>query len=251
VDLEIGRVLQQVVDRGLHRELGFASIERYVTERLDLSPRTARRLIRLARAERRAPAVASAFRAGRITLLQAEALLRGGSVAFAERVTLRRLEDEVPRRRVEFQAPAEVAALFLAQVAAYGLEAMIDHAIASWLEAGRGFRDYADFERDGWRCTVPACSARRNLESPHPVPLCRRAGRAVEPDHALRVSPRAGRTRGSGRNPGARPTSCATGSASGYFDRGTASWAPSADRRSPRYAARKREVSLESSSVGA
>jgi hypothetical protein len=28
-------------------------------------------------------------------------------------------------------------------------------------------RDYADFGRDGFRCTVPACSARRNLHSHH------------------------------------------------------------------------------------
>ena len=67
---------------------------------LDLSPRTARRLVRLARAEHAAPEVASAFREGRITLLQAEVLLRGGSaeacvkLEMALQVTLRRLEEE-------------------------------------------------------------------------------------------------------------------------------------------------------------
>jgi hypothetical protein len=60
-----------------------------------------------------------------------------------------------------------VAALLLGLVRAVGLEAMLDHALATWLEAGRAFRDYADFERDGYRCTVPACSARRNLQSHH------------------------------------------------------------------------------------
>ncbi|NIQ88841.1 MAG: hypothetical protein GWN93_07040, partial [Deltaproteobacteria bacterium] len=49
VDFEIGRILRQVVERKLYRELGFESFERYVEERLDLSPRTARRLVRLAR----------------------------------------------------------------------------------------------------------------------------------------------------------------------------------------------------------
>jgi hypothetical protein len=44
---------------------------------------------------------------------------------------------------------------------------MLDHAIATWLEAGARFEDYADFERDGFRCTVPACTARRNLQSHH------------------------------------------------------------------------------------
>jgi hypothetical protein len=170
VDLEIGRVLKQVVDRNLYRELGFESFDRYVEERVDLSPRTARRLVRLARAEHTAEPVASAFREGRITLLQAEVLLRGphaGWLQEAHRITLRRLEDELPQRRVEFSAPTEVAALFCALADDVGLEAMLDHAIATWLQAGRAFRDYADFERDGFRCTVPACSARRNLHSHH------------------------------------------------------------------------------------
>jgi hypothetical protein len=44
---------------------------------------------------------------------------------------------------------------------------MLDHAIATWLEAGEQFDDYADFTRDGFRCTVPGCTARRNLQSHH------------------------------------------------------------------------------------
>ena len=40
--------------------------------------------------------------------------------------------------------PREVAALFEALVAHVGLEAMLDHAIATWLEAGEQFEDYAD-----------------------------------------------------------------------------------------------------------
>jgi len=170
VDFEIGRILRQVLERKLYRELGVESFERYVQERLDLSPRTARRLVRLARAEHGAPEVANAFREGRITLLQAEVLLRGGSpeaVETALRVTLRRLEDEVLPRRVAFWAPREVAALFEMLVSRVGLETMLDHAIATWLEAGAQFDDYADFERDGFRCTVPACTARRNLQSHH------------------------------------------------------------------------------------
>jgi hypothetical protein len=170
VDFEIGRILRQVVERKLYRELGFESFERYVQERLDLSPRTARRLVRLARAEHGAPALASAFREGRITLLQAEVLLRGEkpeALEMALRVTLRRLEDEVLPRRVAFWAPREVAALFEALVARVGLEAMLDHAIATWLEVGAQFDDYADFTRDGFRCTVPGCTARRNLQSHH------------------------------------------------------------------------------------
>jgi hypothetical protein len=46
---------------------------------------------------------------------------------------------------------------------------MLDHAIASWLEQGAAFDDYADFTRDGFRCTAPGCTARRNLQSHHIV----------------------------------------------------------------------------------
>jgi hypothetical protein len=169
VDLEIGRILRQILDRRLHRELGFRDFDQYVRERLDLSPRTARRLVRIARAEWTAPELAIAFREGRITLLQAEAVLAGaGRVADARRVTLRKLREALPPP-VAFWAPADVARLFLGLAARWGLEALLDHAIATWLRAGGRFRDYADFERDGWRCTVPACSARRNLQSHHIV----------------------------------------------------------------------------------
>jgi hypothetical protein len=46
----MGRILRQILERGLHHELGFGSFEDYVVGRLDLSPRTARRLVRLAQA---------------------------------------------------------------------------------------------------------------------------------------------------------------------------------------------------------
>ncbi|MDJ0865602.1 MAG: HNH endonuclease signature motif containing protein [Myxococcota bacterium] len=167
VDFEIGRVLRQVLERRLHRDLGFESFERYAVERLDLAGRTARRLVRIARAEHGRPEVASAFRSGRITMAQAEVLLSGGgALRLAAQVTLRRLRDEAPEA-LSFRAPSEVATLFRSLCARFGLEALLDHAISAWLAVGRGFRDYADFERDGWRCTAPACSARRNLQSHH------------------------------------------------------------------------------------
>jgi hypothetical protein len=61
-----------------------------------------------------------------------------------------------------------VAVLFLAMLIRAGsLEALVAHAIAAWAEAGSRFRDPADFERDGWRCTVPGCTARRHVHSHH------------------------------------------------------------------------------------
>ena len=105
VDLEMGRVLRQMVDRRLFTEIGFEGLERFAVERLDLSPRTARRLVALARAEHRAPAVAIAFREGRIQAFQAQAIARIATPATAEAWvlraegwTLRRLEDEVEAR---------------------------------------------------------------------------------------------------------------------------------------------------------
>jgi hypothetical protein len=127
VDLEIGRILRQVVTRALYGELGFERFEDYVAERLDLSPRTARRLVRLARAPE---PVATAFREGRITLLAAEAILRGAPLD--ETLTLRRLQEQV-RPEIDFWAPPDVARLFLAMVARVGLESLLDHAIATWL----------------------------------------------------------------------------------------------------------------------
>jgi hypothetical protein len=178
VDFEMGGILWEMQARGLFRELGFAGLERYATERLDLSASTARRLVALARAERWAPEVARAYRQGRIHAFQAQVLARVAApesarawVERARAVSLRRLEidaDAAPRDAIAFRAPPEVAELFLAMRARAGsLERLLAHVIGTWLEQGAQFEDYADFERDGWRCSVPGCTARRNLQSHH------------------------------------------------------------------------------------
>ena len=180
LDFETGRILRQVQQRRLFTELGCESFARYCVERLDLAPRTARRLVALARAEQRAPALATEFRQGRIHAFQAHALLRVADLENAQRwvkraqeVTLRRLEDEVDAdapvpRAIAFRSPPAVAELFLAMLARAGsIERLLAHAIATWVELGECFDDYADFERDEFRCTVPGCTARRNLQSHH------------------------------------------------------------------------------------
>jgi hypothetical protein len=152
----------------------------HCTERLDLAPRTARRLIAIARAEHRAPAVATAFRLGEIHGFQAQVVLRVADLESAERwvsrvrsVSLRRLEEDVEAHApqtgaIAFRAPAPVAERFLAMVARAGsIERLLAHAIVTWVQTGESFEDYADFERDGFRCTVPGCTARRNLQSHH------------------------------------------------------------------------------------
>ena len=91
-------------------------------------------------------------------------------VVRAQRVTLRRLEDDLaaePRTVLAFRAPPEVADLFLALVRRVGLARLLAHAITTWVALGKEFRDLPDFERDDYRCTVPGCTARRNLHSHH------------------------------------------------------------------------------------
>ncbi len=180
LDLETGRLLRQMTDRKLLAELGFPDLARYAAERLDVSPRTARRLVALARAEHRAPEVATAFRQGRIHAFQAHVLARVADLASArawvERaraVTFRRLEDDAEGAPPEpaaiaFPAPPEVAEFFLQMLARAGsLERLLSHAIRTWVEQGELFEDYADFERDGFRCTAPGCTGRNNLHSHH------------------------------------------------------------------------------------
>jgi hypothetical protein len=191
VDLEAGRILRQMCDRRLFAEVGFPGLARYAEERLDMSPRTARRLVAMARSEHRTPEVATAFRRGRLHGLHVQLLARvahaGNAHRWVERarqVTVRRLEEDVEARErgtaIAFRAPPEVAALFRAMLARAGsLERLLAHAIRTWVEAGARFRDYADFGRDGFRCTVPGCTARRNLHSHHV--RFRSAGGADEP----------------------------------------------------------------------
>ena len=77
---------------------------------------------------------------------------------------------------VRFRAPQTVAALFRGAVRAYtrpgeppwiGLERLLLHVRAEWLAQPR-HRDPI-FERDGWRCAVPACGARASLHDHHIV----------------------------------------------------------------------------------
>jgi len=77
---------------------------------------------------------------------------------------------------VTFFGPASVVGLFRAGVNALtapgepqwkGFERLLLHAIAEW-EAQPRHRDPI-FARDGWRCCVPGCTARRSLEDHHIV----------------------------------------------------------------------------------
>lgn len=73
-----------------------------------------------------------------------------------------------------FRGPESVVALCRAALHAFtprgappwqGLERLLLHAIGEWQRQPR-HRDPI-FERDGWRCAVPACSARSSLHDHH------------------------------------------------------------------------------------
>jgi hypothetical protein len=197
IDHDLARILRQVLERRLYRELGFTCFERYVEERVDISPRTARRWVRMARLGPAGSAVGSAFRDGILTPKQACLVSEAVSpaqqpeaIAFAQGVTLRRLEDvlgarDTARDTITFTAPPEAANVFLVALEAVRLHLeagkqkkpsatdalrwMLDHVIAAWEEQGAQFHDYADFVRDEFRCTTPGCTSRRNLQSHHVV----------------------------------------------------------------------------------
>ncbi len=83
--------------------------------------------------------------------------------------------------RLRVTAPTEVTRLFRAVLCSLrrvaeartghlpredeAFEAMLDHALHSW--GVRVPKRFAVFERDGWRCTVPGCTAQRNLHTHH------------------------------------------------------------------------------------
>lgn len=106
IELELGALLLAIRSRGCWRELGFASFDDYVTERLALSPRTARRLIRLRFASRRHRVLAAALSKGVVSPLAATMLERvldldldrpvaWAWIEYARRMPLQRLEDAI------------------------------------------------------------------------------------------------------------------------------------------------------------
>ena len=230
----IGPLLLAFADLRGPLQLGFRSLDAYARERLGMSPRKARALLRLERACALAPVLGDAWREGRLTGSKAQALvplvLEAASEPFhaawlerAAEVTVRRLEDDVEhalatgvldpsllpdlpehglwdgealvdpltlpegvqigaqdtaRRETDVwvaNVPADVAHLFRACLCSVArrlntspgraLEAMFDHAIASWwVPTPRAYRVFA---RDGFRCTVPGCTSQRNLHAHH------------------------------------------------------------------------------------
>jgi hypothetical protein len=100
----------------------------------------------------------------------------GASLDLGERQMCTRPAWEFPDADIAFSAPTSVVALFRTAILAFahprdslvgGLESLLLHAKAEW-ESQPRHRDPI-FARDGWRCTVPVCTARRNLHDHHLV----------------------------------------------------------------------------------
>ena len=88
--------------------------------------------------------------------------------------TCARPEWELTDSEITFTAPASVVSLFRTAILAFtdrtewywiGCERFLCHVRDEWRAQPR-HRDPI-FERDGWRCAVPACSSRRNLHDHH------------------------------------------------------------------------------------
>jgi hypothetical protein len=112
----------------------------------------------------------------------------GDDIRHRRRQTCARTADWMGGVRLQITAPHDVARLFRAVLCtlrrrferetgrlateADALEAMLDHALTSWGADDPWLRKrirqhYRIFDRDGWRCTFPGCSSRRNLHAHH------------------------------------------------------------------------------------
>jgi len=109
LEAEMGPLLLRIAEGRLHRAAGFTTMDEYAREQLGISPRKARALLRLERAGRRARLLREAYRDGRLSWVQAHALLPLLAIASAHQrcwidwaciVTVRRLQEDVERARV-------------------------------------------------------------------------------------------------------------------------------------------------------
>jgi 5-methylcytosine-specific restriction endonuclease McrA len=133
IDAETGWRLAVLFALGLHRSLGFTDAAHYARERLGMSGRKARALVAIERKAREVPELLEACRSGQLSWLGALTVLAAAG----------------PR----------TGAAWVARATEVTLE--------TWFHQPR-HRDPV-FERDGWRCAVPGCSARRNLHDHHLV----------------------------------------------------------------------------------
>src|SRR5439155_9119163 len=106
LDARVGPLLALAWDHWVHRALGYPTREAYARERLGMDPTRARALVRLERAAVLSEPFARAYRTGALSCVKAGVLVPlvvsdplgrfvADWVAWAERVTVRRLRDDV------------------------------------------------------------------------------------------------------------------------------------------------------------
>ncbi len=185
---EAGTLLAMVACERAYLALGHRSVEAYARERLGISPRKARALLRLERAGDLCPELREAYRDGRLSWVQALALVpiivlehslpwRACWIAHATQITVRRLEEEVERALAfeTFEPPDERQSCAKPRGAGGDAspgddEDHDEHVFETWRPKHRRVpREHRVFERDGWRCTAPGCSSYRNLHDHHIV----------------------------------------------------------------------------------
>jgi hypothetical protein len=222
LDAAMAPLMRRVTCAGYEWSHDWCRLGTLAREHLGMSASKARCLVRIERAGDVCPELRGAYRNGRLSWAKARVLLPlllldvGGEwrrlwVAWAERVTVRRLEQDVERalllraghhfawhrckqdparaqdpipdterhmcaigvdvdatEELVFRLPLGVAALFRAIHARLGFGHMLDHALATWLARDPGARRPDPvIVRDGYRCAMPGCMSRRNLQDHH------------------------------------------------------------------------------------
>ncbi len=108
LEARIGPLLALAWERWVHRALGYTTREGYARERLGMDPTRARTLVRLERAAVQSEPFARTYRSGALSWVKASVLAPlvsadplgwfvGDWVAWAGRVTVRRLREDVER----------------------------------------------------------------------------------------------------------------------------------------------------------
>ena len=106
--------------------------------------------------------------------IRAHRIAATGAVAECQSVSAAQQALEVSDAEIRFTGPTSVVALLRDVLDAFakpdeprwiGLERLLRHVITHWESTPRHHDPV--FARDGWRCTVPACSSRRNLHDHH------------------------------------------------------------------------------------
>jgi hypothetical protein len=106
LDAEVGPLLAAIWRTSAPRQLGYLRLDDYARERLGMDPTRARALVRIERVAHTCPDLSAAYRSGKLSLVQAQAVLpaliadvegrfAARWVAWAQRVTVRRLRDDV------------------------------------------------------------------------------------------------------------------------------------------------------------